>query len=263
MYLTTDSVHVGHSNTLANIFFDEGAQHSFITENLAMKLQFQFFTTKHIAVASFGANTLSNWQLPVAQVQVETQLRELLPISVLVALVIATPLHNTIRSCAMHLPYLQGLRLVHPVTGADNFQISTDRCWFLLVICKRWHHLWWWTHSTAVEVGLSTLWSNVTAIHYSDISKLSPDTNEPSLEALWSLEAIQSYKWYRSSIPPMLPAELYCKRSYTAMFPWKPDCPYLPTNFSISKQRTQSLITWLTETPNLLSVYNSISSWIK
>jgi len=117
-------VHVGHINTLANILFDEGAQRSFITEDLAVKLQLQSFTTEHIAVASFGTNTLANRQLPVAQVQVETQLGELIPISVLVVPVIATPLHNTVRSCITCLPYLQGLKLAHPVTDEENFQIS-------------------------------------------------------------------------------------------------------------------------------------------
>ena len=54
--------------------------------------QASILTTEHIAVASFGASTLANRQLPVTQVQVETQLGELIP-------VIATPLHNTVRSC--------------------------------------------------------------------------------------------------------------------------------------------------------------------
>ena len=185
-------VHVGHINTLANILFDEGAQRSFITEDLAVKLQLQSFTTEHIAVASFGTNTLANRQLPVAQVQVETQLGELIPISVLVVPVIITPLHNTVRSCITRLPYLQGLKMAHPVTGEDNFQISLliGADFYCSFVEDDIIH---GDGPTAQQSKLGYLLSGpmlqqsstVSALH---ISTLPPDIKEPSLEVLWSLE---------------------------------------------------------------------------
>ena len=95
----------------ANILFDEGAQRSFITEDLAAKLNLQPVSSENIAVASFGAESLSNQQLPVAQINVETQSGDLIPISVLIVPMIAAPLQNTLRTCIASYPYLKHLTL--------------------------------------------------------------------------------------------------------------------------------------------------------
>ena len=70
---------------------------------------------------SFGAESLSNQQLPI---NVETQSGDLIPISVFIVPMIAASLQNTLRTCITSYPYLKHLKLAHPVTGAENFQIS-------------------------------------------------------------------------------------------------------------------------------------------
>ena len=45
---------------------------------------------------------------------------------------------------------------------------------------------------------------------------------------------------------------------YIARFPWKEDRPYLPTNISICKKRTTTLVYKLKQTPELLSIYDNI-----
>ena len=47
-----------------------------------------------------------------------------MPISALFVPNIATPLKHTIRTTLSNVPYLKGLPLAHPVSSAENFQIS-------------------------------------------------------------------------------------------------------------------------------------------
>ena len=47
-----------------------------------------------------------------------------MPILVLVVPNITAPLNNTIRTTLSNVPYLKGLPLAHPVSSAENFEIS-------------------------------------------------------------------------------------------------------------------------------------------
>ena len=44
--------------------------------------------------------------------------------SALIIPTIAVPLHNTLHTSVSNLPHLMGLKLAHPVTNAEHFQIS-------------------------------------------------------------------------------------------------------------------------------------------
>ena len=105
-----------------NILFDDGSQHSFITEEVAIKLNLKPINSEHIAVAPFGAEYTKAQQLSVACVYVETECGESIPISVLIVPFIATPLQNSVRASVNTFQYLQGLKLAHPITIEDNFQ---------------------------------------------------------------------------------------------------------------------------------------------
>ena len=45
---------------------------------------------------------------------------------------------------------------------------------------------------------------------------------------------------------------------YIARFPWKVDRPHLPTNISICKKQTITLVHKLKQTPELLNIYDNI-----
>ena len=107
-----------------NILFDDGSQHSFITEEVATRLNLKLFGSEHIAVAPFGAEDTSAKHLSAACVYVETESGERIPISVLIVLFIAAPLKNSVHASINNFQHLQGLKLAHPVTSEDNFQIS-------------------------------------------------------------------------------------------------------------------------------------------
>ena len=107
-------------------------QKSFITEHLAAELQLTRETTETIYLASFGRTTRKVQQVDIATVHVIAENRQMIPVRVLVVPTISTPINNRTQHVS-ELPYLHGLRLVHPGTSDSTFQISmligTDFYW--------------------------------------------------------------------------------------------------------------------------------------
>ena len=108
----------------ANVLFDEGAQRSFISNQLAKKLQISPQNTESINISTFEGESPSTRHLGTASVNVETLTGELIPISVLLVPVIAAPLQNTYHAYLTNMEHLQGLHLANPVTKSSNFYIS-------------------------------------------------------------------------------------------------------------------------------------------
>ena len=105
------------------ILFDEGAQRSFITEELAGKLDIVSTGEEKIAISGFGQNETSMRNLRTAKLYVQGETREMIPIEVLIVPKIANPV-RTQRNVTTRLTYLKGLRLAHPTTLNDDFEIS-------------------------------------------------------------------------------------------------------------------------------------------
>ena len=108
----------------SNILFDEGSQRSFISRDLACKLNLQPQTKENVSLTSFGAEVPSYRNLDVATISIQTTSGEKIPISVLIVPTIALSLQNPIRSSIKEFPYLRGLPLAYPVTENENFEIS-------------------------------------------------------------------------------------------------------------------------------------------
>ena len=86
-----------HVQTTANILFDEGAQKSFITEQLATQLNLKKETTETIYLSSFGSTTNKLQQVDVATVHVVTDDRQTIPVRVLIVPTISTPINNKLQ----------------------------------------------------------------------------------------------------------------------------------------------------------------------
>ena len=116
----------------ANILFDEGVQRSFVTRELADKLQLQTSGTEVVQLAAFGSSSKKVSQIDTATVYLLTDSREKIAIDVLIVPTVAVPFENRQRN-AVSLPYLRGLKLAHPLTGEDIFSISlligADKYW--------------------------------------------------------------------------------------------------------------------------------------
>ena len=57
-------------------------------------------------------------------VEIHTLSGDKIPISELVILRIASPIQNSIHTSLMHLPHIMGIKLAHPVTDDENFELS-------------------------------------------------------------------------------------------------------------------------------------------
>ena len=116
----------------ANILFDEGAQRSFVTRDLADKHQLQTSGTEEVQLAAFGPPSKKVSHIDTATIYLLTDSREKIAIDVLIVPTIAAPLGNRQRNVTS-LPYLCGIKLAHPLTGEDFFSISiligADRYW--------------------------------------------------------------------------------------------------------------------------------------
>ena len=108
----------------ANIIFDEGAQRSFVTQEMATKLNLKPSGKGNISLASFGSKSTTNKTLHTGVIDVHTLSGDKIPVSVLIVPKIAPPIQNYVRTSLTHLPHIMGIKLAHPVTDEENFEIS-------------------------------------------------------------------------------------------------------------------------------------------
>ena len=80
--------------------------------------------SEHINLASFGSAQPLLRRLDNVIINIKTPKGELIPISVLVVPTIAAPFNNTVITTISNIPHLKGLSLAHPVSSAENFEIS-------------------------------------------------------------------------------------------------------------------------------------------
>lgn len=90
--------------THANILFDEGAQRSFISAELANELHISPTSHADIAMASFGTNSMTHQKLGVATIEIETLSDELISMSVLQPLLplFRTPYQHLFTICLIY-----------------------------------------------------------------------------------------------------------------------------------------------------------------
>ena len=250
----------------ASILFDERAQKSFITEHLAAELQLTRETTETIYLASFGSTTSKVQQVDITTVHVFAEIRQMIPVRVLVVPTISAPINNRTQHVS-ELPYLHGLRLAHPGTSDSTFQISmlisADFYWDIVE-----NHVIRGNGPTAVKSKIGYLLSGPVHAQNSDatehvfnIMASRPPTDV--LERFWTLKSMgisqtsddtdkTDYfnEYQQSSI-------VYQDGSYTAKLPWKRDHAELPSN-NVATKRTRNLIRRLQGEPPLWVKYDEI-----
>ena len=122
-----------NSKVAAYILFDEGAQCSFVSRDLATQLHIQPEQNKEIQISTFGTEHSKKQTLETATINVVSKSGENIPIQVLIVPMIASPLQNRFRTNIKKFPYLQGIPLAHPITQDENFEVNlliwTDNYW--------------------------------------------------------------------------------------------------------------------------------------
>lgn len=256
-----------------NILFDEGSQRSFITKDTANKLNLRPTKTEQVAIAPFGAEHTSLQPTAVGHINVETESGSKIPISVLIVPFIAVPLQNALHATIDSYPHLHGLKLAHPITNEDDFQIS------VLIGAD-----YYWTFvedkivrgdgPTAQQSKLGYLLSGpvssplsqsnaTSSLHVATMSITT--TEESNLDRFWLIEEAGTTQTSpkKQDIAFIQHYQTTCisqatDGTYTAKFPWKPDHPPLPSNFEICQKRTRHLIARLAESPVTFQLYNNI-----
>ena len=260
------TVSAGSISTEGNILFDEGAQHSFISQKIADRLSLHPPHSEQISLSSFGNLASSDRFLQVATILVHTQDRSVIPISVLVVPQLAAPLQNSVWMEVSKMPYLKHLQLAHPVTEDDSFEINilvgADYYWTFVqdqVICG--------DGPAAVKSRLGYLLSGPllqpsAAVNLVYINFTAVDFQ--NLDTFWKLESSGTSPSTVDSgdnfLKTYMQTSIACQPNgaLSLKFPWKEDHPFLPSNFSICAKRTRSLAHRLAKDPELLSMYGQI-----
>ncbi|XP_071171198.1 uncharacterized protein [Mytilus edulis] len=187
----------------AKILFDEGAQRSFITEELAEKLKLKHTGTESVNLSGFGdnANSTKIRHLRTGLVYLITTDGKL-PIRVLIVPEIAAPMRTYVRQAAK-LTYLLGIKLAHPVTADENFEISiligADYFWSIVQ-----NDIIRGEGPTAVQSKIGYLLSGTLHSHNSDTDgykrasmmnvMIATNTDEYDLEKFWKIESLATEK---------------------------------------------------------------------
>ena len=127
------TISAGDNYVEANILFDEGSQRSFVAKGLADCLQVQLHATVELSLSTFGTDTSHTGKFDVATINLRSISCHFIPLTVLIVPTIAAPIHTVDQKSLTNLPYLNGLRLTHPISSAEQSSITlligADQYW--------------------------------------------------------------------------------------------------------------------------------------
>ncbi len=260
-------VKVGSTSQYANILFDEGAQRSFITKQLASDLGANPIATENISVAAFGAKEHAVRKLDITTINVVDDKGNNIPLQVIIVPTIATPLQFQHRRNIGNLPQLKGLKLAHPVQEGNfniDLLIGADSYWDIVqdkIIRGE-------MGPTAVQSKLGYLLSGPTGIKHTyanvtNVFHVSTRAEESDLERFWTVESLgiaQENPPAKNFLSDYQSTSITrdSDGSYIAGFPWKDDHPALPNNLKICEKRTRATARRLHHNPDLLRCYSEI-----
>ena len=261
-------------NYYKQIYYSMKVLNVHLCHNLVSKLGLQTSTKETINLAAFGAISTTRRNLDVVTLYIETESYGNIPIQALVVPEIATTLQNSIRTAIENHPYLQDLKLAHPVTDNESIEISlligADHYWDIVqdhIICGN--------GPTAMQSKLGYLLSGRVTFTTNTTNPNHPTNmlnillfhqeEGDRIERFWNLESlgitakdspVEETRFIREYQQTAISREQ--NGSYTAKFPWKKDHPALPTNHIVCEKRTRATIKRINQTPDLLCKYGTI-----
>ena len=186
------------------------------------------------------------------------------------------PLQNYISQIDHRYDYIRGLKLAHPITHQDSFEISlligADYYWDIVE-----DHVVRGNGPTAVKSKVGYLLSVPVKTDKGKKNNVSPTNNvfnllvshkndEHCLEKFWNLESIGINSKEVEDVGDEF-LKTYQDESikvsgdkYIVGLPWKQDHDEFPTNFVVAKRRTESVIKRLSKNPEMLAKYGGIIS---
>ncbi|KAL5009405.1 hypothetical protein ScPMuIL_014986 [Solemya velum] len=269
----TAPVWSGRQCMISNILFDEGAQRSFITSDLAAKLQITPTGTTFMQISSFGGAENTVRRLEKCTIQLKTTAKDKISMELFIVPQLVTPIKYRRRIEISRLNYLKNLELAHPLSGEESFNIDiligADFYWKFVedkvirgdgptaVLSKLGYLLSGPIHSGGSDPNTESLMMNILADH-----KL----EECVFERFWNIESLGIENQNRSENYTDIAKEYadtsieFLHGKYTAKLPWKAEMPELQSNFGIVKRRTENVIRRLGRDPDLLRMYSKVLS---
>ncbi|XP_071136873.1 uncharacterized protein [Mytilus edulis] len=217
-----------------NIFFDEGAQRSFITQKLADKLEIKPTEKVSIQHTAIGDLSQKDRNLDTATIQLQTDTGKNIVINTLIVLEIAVLIHNSISQTSRSLPHLSGLKLADYVHSGDRFEIN------LLI---RADHYWDIIEDKVIRGnGPTAVQSN---IGYLLSGSMNRNINQPSTVLVNVIAdkntSIDNYNEEGNS---------------TEGLPWKHDHPdAIPLVMTVAKRRTENTSQWLVQSRSYMKQF--------
>ncbi|XP_063447979.1 uncharacterized protein LOC134727528 [Mytilus trossulus] len=261
-----------HFNT-ANLLFDEGAQRSFITQEIADLLNLRPQRKEAITISGFGESNKKVRNLQIATIYIKGLTNTLIPIEVLIVPQIAYPIHTYARNQSS-FQHLNGLKLAHPALQDEDFEISVlvgaDYYWDIVG-----NRVIRGSGPTAVQSKVGYLLSGPIQLNtYSNNQSTSSIMNiliphrleECEIHKFWEIESIgteiDSEVKAKTDLQEMTTYQennIHLKDNrYIAKFPWKPEHPELPCNEMIARKRAYNVINRLAKEPEMLKIYGNI-----
>jgi hypothetical protein len=205
-------------------------------------------------------------------INLNTEDGEKIPIQVLIIPTIAVPQKSFPTAEIRNLPYLNGLKLAHPMTTDDHFHISlligADHYWDVVE-----DEIVRGPGPTAAKSRIGYLLSGPTtgpAVATTSLNAtilkviVSNEHESKALERFWNLESIgilpdeitthedKFVKEYQDSSIRLVNGR------YCAKLPWKPNHDPLPTNEAVARGRTRSTVRRLAKDPKILKTYSEL-----
>ncbi|XP_068692428.1 uncharacterized protein [Montipora foliosa] len=206
----------------------EGSQCSFVTSDVAAKLDLKQETQDAISLSTFGGNTSSVKRMNTATIYLETTQEETIPIHVIIVPTIAAPLTTYTGANVRDLPHLRGLTLAH--VNVDDSPFTVD-----------------------ILIGADHYWNVVG----NELIK-GPGPTAAKSKIGYLLSGPLSKSNHSENLNTSILSVVSWTGRYSARLPWRPERPPLPSNAEITKERTRSMVRRLAANPEKLHLYNDI-----
>ena len=269
----------GTKSANVRILFDNGSQRSYVTNNLKSRLNLKPEKHETLHLNTFGENKFRKQDCDVVKLTLQSLNGENIKISAVSFPVICTPLTAKVETS--NFPYLQGLELADHFSGCNendpiDVLIGSDYYWDIVTgpIIRQnsgptaLESKFGWLLSGHLYDSIASSTNIVSNLIISgnccETEFLSSQNEEltDTLKRFWETESIgirefDDHELQRNS--QMFPKEIRRTDSrYEVKLPWKENCPVIPNNFELCRNRLKSMFYKLRKEPEVLQEYDNI-----
>jgi transposase InsO family protein len=261
----------------ARLLFDSASQMSYISRELANKLQSKPISRQAFIVQGFGGMQKKLADYEVVEVEVIARDLEKIRMSLYVTSQVCAPLQGQEVSLARErYEHLQGITLAEQgVQGgclSIDILVGSDYYWKFVgqdlkrgkegpvAVCSKLG----WLLSGRLDLPNQTNYSTNTAtVHVMKVSVLEQDSDPLMSEVrkFWEVESAGIISYQDTNVyQDFLDTIKYTGRSYEVSLPWKQNHAVLPDNYSMCVSRLTSVLRRLRTNPELLAKYDLVMS---